>query len=458
MGSSLFLGLRPPQTPQPVPASSTSVTSENEKAPPAPPVTESSSAVESASTQSATPAATQAVEDPLASLWGFWSVETIAADIPAQQEGAVEIRQEGSNIVIASSYKQLNMIGPIHGQQLQMIWNYDFDHETVLSGTYTPNAVSFQLSGKIGKQEQLQSVVYVFKRMKGTITAEQKKLRMLREEEVKAIYSALEEFKKSTGGVYPKRLEDAARFFKGDVALLTSSPEREVIYKPENQVKIPVPSSYPPLQWDSEVQYADQIVAAEAHMHEAGLYNYLFQPALVTVKYQNPTQRIAASSFGHVKVEVDETQLSDVEATNYCASCQNNLKQLGLVERMFANENHDYISGGWAMVYPEYVSDTAVLSCPCRPIGDDSYELLYPAVNTESFCLELCEKAGEKIDVTAPDSKHIIQSKVPMIMERSTHTINGKQGRNVLFFDGHAEFIAMNDLANKVYRFVKANK
>lgn len=68
------------------------------------------------------------------------------------------------------------------------------------------------------------------------------------------------------------------------------------------------------------------------------------------------------------------------------ASCQNNLKQIGLSLKMFAGENKDYFppnytnyssantydSGSWSdtictpSIYPEYVNDLAVLECPSQ--------------------------------------------------------------------------------------------
>lgn len=62
------------------------------------------------------------------------------------------------------------------------------------------------------------------------------------------------------------------------------------------------------------------------------------------------------------------------------ASCQNNLKQLGLVLKMYANESKGGTypplsskQGDWMMemsaVYPEYLADLSVLICPSNPLG-----------------------------------------------------------------------------------------
>ncbi|MBI5095758.1 MAG: DUF1559 domain-containing protein [Candidatus Hydrogenedentes bacterium] len=86
------------------------------------------------------------------------------------------------------------------------------------------------------------------------------------------------------------------------------------------------------------------------------------------------------------------------------ASCQNNLKQLGLVYKMFANENKDVwpfgsmdhrgtlatgadwdnkgaaVYAAWASVYPEYIADPKVNFCPSKgldagPITDTDFSI-----------------------------------------------------------------------------------
>ena len=462
VGSALFLGSRLSQVPvsSPVP-SAPMVTPEKETASTVPPTVEPPSIPETTSTQVATSAASLptalAVDEPLASLCGFWLVTVKSSDFPDYLvEEKMEIRKEESGIVmlpLASDSKQ-KMVRPIRVLQLTKTLEVIRIDGTLFSGTYMPNSNSFTLSGSREYDDPPVVTTLVFTRIKeDSQAADQLKKKMQRKEEVQAIYSALDEYKKNSGDKYPERLEDIARFFKGNTALLTSSLGREITYHPQVTEKPKALFSNEMLQWDSQVQYADQIVGAEAQLHKNGVYAFLLQPALVSIKYSNPQQRVSATCSGSIIEEGYDVPLSEEDATKSCEACQKNLKQLGLIEKMFATEHHGYISGGWAMVYPEHMSDPAILSCPCRPLGDDSYELLFPGVSEESFCQELYATIiGESAD---QPPAHVA---VPMIVERSTHTVNGKQGRNVLFFDGHAEFITMNDLPQKVERFIKANK
>ncbi|MBI2424225.1 MAG: DUF1559 domain-containing protein [Candidatus Hydrogenedentes bacterium] len=74
--------------------------------------------------------------------------------------------------------------------------------------------------------------------------------------------------------------------------------------------------------------------------------------------------------------------LSRARETGKRATCQNNLKQLGIVLKMYANESRGECypplspkSGNWMMdmdaVYPEYLSDLTVLKCPDSPLNFD---------------------------------------------------------------------------------------
>ncbi len=65
---------------------------------------------------------------------------------------------------------------------------------------------------------------------------------------------------------------------------------------------------------------------------------------------------------------------------HYRASCQNNLKQMGLVFKMYANESKgasyppvSSVPGSWmvsmASIYPEYLTDPRIVICPNSPHG-----------------------------------------------------------------------------------------
>ncbi len=180
------------------------------------------------------------------------------------------------------------------------------------------------------------------------------------------------------------------------------------------------------------------------------------------------------------------------------ASSANNLKQLGLVCKMFANETRgekwpplSHERGQLAMaasaIYPEYLTDPNIYISPAHPdyydlidvadadppsgLRDHSYWYLGYAVMDEVQGLELVKQMrvafekGESLnadidapaldlerifqlregierffitDINDPTSSAVVQSKLPVLIERpGMH----EQGANVLYLDGHVEFI-----------------
>lgn len=184
------------------------------------------------------------------------------------------------------------------------------------------------------------------------------------------------------------------------------------------------------------------------------------------------------------------------------ASCQNNLKQLGLVFKMFANESKGgrypclsseagrlmfaNESPGMREVFPEYLLDLAILICPADTdaalakdpakksdpnvmIDDHSYFYLGYAMTDEAALKAFAEAYKDRVakglafdedlaipggtlymiregierffitDINDPAASAKAQSEIPVLIERpGNHT---PEGGNVLFMDGHVEFM-----------------
>ena len=180
------------------------------------------------------------------------------------------------------------------------------------------------------------------------------------------------------------------------------------------------------------------------------------------------------------------------------ASCGNNLKQIGLVCKMYANESVGEMfpplseeSGrlmfDMVQVYPEYLNDGEMFICPSSDydssgvstenlIDDHSYYYISHVIANEEEGLAYVEAyrvaagAGQGFDydfVTADGSilprisEHISadpnapnQSQIPVMIERSDIHIPG--GGNVLFMDGHVEFMKMDSGFPMTTEFLEA--
>ena len=192
------------------------------------------------------------------------------------------------------------------------------------------------------------------------------------------------------------------------------------------------------------------------------------------------------------------------------SSCQNNLKEIGLVCKMFTNESKDERypelssqpgrlmfsnESDWykSPIYPEYLTDLSILLCPSdddasllSPTGagsdpdlmldDHSYFYLGYAVNSDEDVRVFAEayrrrvseglrfnedldvapgqgsRGGDTLyllregierflatDINNPAACAMAQAIIPILIERpDNHT---PRGGNVLFMDGHVEFI-----------------
>jgi len=171
----------------------------------------------------------------------------------------------------------------------------------------------------------------------------------------------------------------------------------------------------------------------------------------------------------------------------YRASCQNNLKQMGLVFKMFANESKDEVFpqlssdpgvlmfSNQAGVYPEYLTDLGVLQCPADPTGgsytidDHSYFYLGYVVTNDEEMAAFVEAYKQRVDeglafdedLAVPPGKvsgdalyrlregverdastptrPLAQGEIPVLIERLGH--HAPDGANVLYMDGHVEFV-----------------
>jgi hypothetical protein len=110
----------------------------------------------------------------------------------------------------------------------------------------------------------------------------------------------------------------------------------------------------------------------------------------------------------------------DTSQDRTISSCVNNLKQIGIGCRMYANAHNGQFPDTIEALFPQYITDESLFRCPGRnstsaTTGSSDYEII-PGMTEKS------------------------PAKAILIQEKSTgnHTI---AGRNVLHVDGSVEFI-----------------
>lgn len=178
------------------------------------------------------------------------------------------------------------------------------------------------------------------------------------------------------------------------------------------------------------------------------------------------------------------------------ASCANNLKQLGVALRMYANESRGEkypslspIRDNWIMdihaIYPEYLTDLATLIDPASPFATEytfrssrsewldpdcvsglfyNYSGYFLKGETQALALlfayesmELETFRGMDHNLNVPvweqefeqSGNALIWDRVPLIDSEFSH--RAPLGGNVLLFDGHVEFVRYSPYNNPSY-------
>ena len=165
---------------------------------------------------------------------------------------------------------------------------------------------------------------------------------------------------------------------------------------------------------------------------------------MIRVEYEEPPMTFEVMTDGRIDFIDGRVEAPEKNPGVLLAMSQNNMKQLGLVLKMFTHETPGwYLPGGWATVYPEYLVDLRILNSPVDEPGRVSYELVFPAVpfSDEDVAEIYMHVTGREEDPENPAWLGVTVSEVPMAIETVEHTDPRGRGRNVLFADGHVEFV-----------------
>ena len=284
---------------------------------------------------------------------------------------------------------------------------------------------------------------------------QERELREKRFAEARGIFEALKRFAARNEGKLPGSLSQLTPDDLSDRSLVASQPNRRITYtggatltRMESVAEIDREFRAKGLSTEGLVEY-------ERKLREVWGGETPFQTHVLRIDYDNPPLAVDVAPSGALNIGGTDEQGAFVESTpaELRDAEFNNLKQLGLVFKMFGHENKDYLPGGWLMVYPEYLADPDVLRSPWAPEGTSSYELLFPG-ETEKRLEEL---AQQLIDSGALQAETASQSIIPAIAARDNLPADPGQppARAVLFLDGHVEAVPLADWDTRIAPFLR---
>ncbi len=172
-------------------------------------------------------------------------------------------------------------------------------------------------------------------------------------------------------------------------------------------------------------------------------------PAVLEVTFTEPPRQYAVTADGIVCDLGNPASSSTTSAATLNEQrieSQRKLKQVAFAIKQYLNENELYTPPGWLSLYPNYLNDMTVLTAPWDEPGVLSYDYLVPARHRSDLLEQARRLASAEpgYDPDRPDLDALILSRVPVVTEKDTAPrIDGApRGRNVLFLDGHVEFLS----------------
>ncbi len=263
--------------------------------------------------------------------------------------------------------------------------------------------------------------------------------------EVRAMWQILRRYSSAHNDTFPKALSELVPMYAENLDAFANNGTRTVNYHPPFSKGF---SRKPRLEdIDPSLDTSERLLEWERRLKAEG-YDSLaktYLPLLV-VDYKDPAMKIQASITGEVSLYNDPSALSGGSENSAAAEArfatqragdQNNLKQLGLVIKMFMNEHWEYTPPGWLSCIPEFLTDPSILTSPKDAPGTDSYLYLFPAHNFEE---EEREAVAASDDPNNPAAKPIYESQIPILTNR-TEFPGPSAGRNVLYLDGHVAYL-----------------
>ncbi|MFA6239421.1 MAG: zf-HC2 domain-containing protein [Candidatus Hydrogenedentales bacterium] len=294
--------------------------------------------------------------------------------------------------------------------------------------------------------------------------AQREKLKAQIRDEVQAMYPPLKSYAEANNSVMPPSLAALVPDY-ADEAMYASTPERRITYHAGLSL-FDVSLHKEPAYSDTLAVMSQQMLAHEQSLRKAYGRDLPIAPMILEVAY--PGEKISATLtvMGGVRV-TDESVPSagpvpQAAQNAMRASDQNNLKQLGLVIKMYQNEHRfECTPPGWLTVYPEYLTDINVLTSPWDEEGTLSYVYFFPA-RSQNELLEIGAAVSGDPNLVGVDLSTVeipsaipkLQSEIPMVADNRDIPGEAEARRNILFLDGHVENMKMEEWETRIAPFI----
>ncbi len=284
------------------------------------------------------------------------------------------------------------------------------------------------------------------------------------EQEVREMASALVEYARANQERYPVSLAALVPQYAPNLDKFSERDDRKLRYFPGKRLPDMQAKSLPPLnEYYPDIPMPDRLMTRENELRslwggDDWLKKFFGAEPILEVAYADPEMTFVVNSNGRFEAKEEEqpsekevpfdSELGKMKLDAWKASCQNNLKQLGIVIKMHENGKEGYTPPGWRSVYPDYLTDLRVLTSPKDEPGTDSYPYLFPAIRMNDIAWD---SSGNLVQVDrsllaeeeAAQYTFVPQSELPLAMNR-TDWPGPDPGRNVLFADGHVVYIRTN--------------
>ncbi|MBX7257592.1 MAG: zf-HC2 domain-containing protein [Candidatus Hydrogenedentes bacterium] len=331
----------------------------------------------------------------------------------------------------------------------------DGQHLTATAVTSDPRGQGEQVTYEV-KGDKLDS--------KTVLAAVERKMRMGEvNEELRSLYPPFRAYAEANDLAMPNAPADLAPDYAADVSGYASTPDRRVTYHAGLSL-VDTSIHKEPSYSGTLDEVAGQMIAHEQKLRQLYGNDIPVAPVLLEVAYPQEKLIGTVTVNGIVSV-VDESNAEPSSRGPIAAqraSDQNNLKQLGLVVKMYQNEHkYECTPPGWLSVYPEYLTDPNVLTSPWDQPGTASYDYFFPARSQKELLQVAAEVSGDPrlvgIDLSNVENPATIaklQSEVPLAANKHDIPGEAEARRNVLFLDGHVECVTMDQWEERVAPFI----